>query len=294
MPLKHHTIILVPHSRARFRKFRVTNRQIIVSLSVATFLLVGSVFATWSYFTVKTDESELARLTDENEELRAVNQSFETGIRRLQKHLTEFEDRTRKLAIVAGLDGLTVGQEAGIGGGESVERVLPSVDEIGILQSRAEVLEVDLGSVQKQLDVRLQLISCTPAIAPVKGILTSGYGWRRDPYSGQRALHRAIDISTSPGRPVLAAADGIVVETKRATRLGKAVFLSHGYGLTTRYGHLSRFNVAPGQQVRRGDVIGYVGNTGRATGYHLHYEVRVDGRPVNPLAYILDGTSNRS
>jgi murein DD-endopeptidase MepM/ murein hydrolase activator NlpD len=93
---------------------------------------------------------------------------------------------------------------------------------------------------------------------------------------------------------VLAAADGIVVQAERNGRLGKAVYLSHGYGLTTRYGHLSRFNVTPGQRVKRGDTIGYVGNTGRATGYHLHYEVRLDGRPVNPLGYILDGTSNRS
>ena len=85
-----------------------------------------------------------------------------------------------------------------------------------------------------------------------------------------------------------ASADGIVVEAGEVTGLGQAVYLSHGFGVTTRYGHMSHVDVRPGQRVKRGDVVGRVGNTGRSTGYHLHYEVRVDGDPVNPLAYILD------
>jgi murein DD-endopeptidase MepM/ murein hydrolase activator NlpD len=294
MGLKHHTVIVVPHSRARFRKFRITNRQVAVTVGVVVFLLVASAFTTWSYFTIKIDESELALLDTENEELRQVNQGFETSIRKLQKQLVDFEDRTRQLAIVAGLDGLTVSQETGVGGSDIPASIAAPGATLDTMQERAAALANELEAVTSQLDERFRLISSTPAIAPVKGLLTSGYGWRRDPYSGERALHQAIDISTSPGKPVLAAADGIVVEAERNGRLGKAVYLSHGYGLTTRYGHLSRFNVSPGQRVKRGDTIGYVGNTGRATGYHLHYEVRLDGRPVNPLGYILDGTSNRS
>lgn len=293
MGLKHHTVIIVPHSRARFRKFRITSRQVGLTLASAAVLVFASAFTTWSYFTVKIDESELTALSAENEELRQVNQSFENSIRKLERQLVDFEDRTRQLAIVAGLDGLTVSQETGVGGAELPGVVAPpeTLDE---LQTRAGELGDELEMVTDQLDERFRLISSTPAIAPVKGVLTSGFGWRRDPYSGQRALHQAIDISTAPGKPVLAAADGIVVEAERNGRLGKAVYLSHGYGFTTRYGHLSRFNVSPGQRVKRGDIIGYVGNTGRATGYHLHYEVRVDGSPINPLGHILDGTSNRS
>jgi murein DD-endopeptidase MepM/ murein hydrolase activator NlpD len=100
-----------------------------------------------------------------------------------------------------------------------------------------------------------------------------------------------VDIAAAPGQPVRASADGIVVEAGEVNGLGRAVYVAHGFGVTTRYGHMSRIDVRPGQRVKRGDIVGRVGNTGRSTGYHLHYEVRVDGDPVNPLAYILDDTA---
>ena len=100
--------------------------------------------------------------------------------------------------------------------------------------------------------------------------------------------HNAVDIGSTPGHPVLAPGDGVVIRAGRIGRLGNAVYISHGFGITTRYGHLSRILVKPGQVVHRGQEIGDVGRTGRATGYHLHYEVRVDRRPVNPLGYMLD------
>ena len=133
-----------------------------------------------------------------------------------------------------------------------------------------------------------KLISSTPAIAPVRGIVTSGFGYRRDPITGQRAFHSGIDISAPPGKPVKSAATGVVVKTEEYGGLGRAVYVAHGYGITTVYGHLSRISVTPGQKVERGDVVGLVGNTGRSTGYHLHYEVQVEGKSVNPLAYMLD------
>ncbi|MCP4203364.1 MAG: M23 family metallopeptidase, partial [bacterium] len=131
----------------------------------------------------------------------------------------------------------------------------------------------------------------TPAIEPVRGILTSGFGRRRDPVTGRPAAHQGIDIATAPGRTVQAPAEGIVVEAGRVGGLGNAVYISHGYGVTTRYGHLSRIDVRPGQRVGRGDSIGRVGNSGKSTGYHLHYEVRIDGKAVNPIAYMLDRAS---
>ncbi|MGB6363471.1 MAG: hypothetical protein WBG64_12445, partial [Thermoanaerobaculia bacterium] len=186
--MKHHTVIIVPHSRARFRKFRITNRQVAIAVGLALFLLVVSAFTTWSYFTIKIDESELALLDTENDELRQVNQGFETSIRKLQKQLVDFEDRTRQLAIVAGLDGLTVSQETGVGGSDIPASVAAAPGAVlDDMQQRAETLAGELEAVTSQLDERFRLISSTPAIAPVKGLLTSGYGWRRDPYSGERA-----------------------------------------------------------------------------------------------------------
>jgi murein DD-endopeptidase MepM/ murein hydrolase activator NlpD len=135
-------------------------------------------------------------------------------------------------------------------------------------------------------------ISSTPAITPVKGIFTSGFGTRSDPLTHGSGNHQGVDIAAGAGQPVHASADGIVMIAGEQGGLGKAVFLAHGYGLTTRYGHMSAINVHAGQKVRRGDVIGRVGSTGRSTGYHLHYEVRMDGEPVNPLGYILDNSAN--
>ena len=279
MGLKHHTIIVVPHTRARFRKWRISNRQIVIGTSILAFLLSVSLFSTWSFFTKTVDKHQLATLVEENHQLRGVNQEFEDSIRDLKGRLAEFETRTQQLAIVAGLEETDTDQQSGVGGDE--------------LERRHAGLDLQLDEIEDLLQERSRQLSATPTITPVRGILTSGFGYRSDPVSGKQALHRAIDFSTAPGQPVIATADGIVLHAERSGRLGNAVSIAHGFGYTTRYGHLSRFTVEAGQRVQRGDVIGYVGNTGRATGYHLHYEVRLDGQPVNPLVYILDQTPRR-
>ena len=159
------------------------------------------------------------------------------------------------------------------------------------LKERTSQLAGTLNAVEARLNERVRWISATPAIAPVKGIFTSGFGVRADPMTHGRGDHQGVDIAAAPGQPVRASADGVVIRAAEIGGLGQAVFIAHGFGVTTRYGHMSRIEVRPGQRVKRGDIVGRVGNTGRSTGYHLHYEVRVDGDPVNPLAYILDDTA---
>ena len=294
MASTQHTIIFVPHARARFIKWRVSSRRLAVGAATLGFLALASVFTTWSFFTNTIDRNELARIHDENGELRKVNESFEGSIRNLERQLAEFEDRTHKLAIVAGLESLNVGAEAGIGGADFPGRVgtlIETESDIGWLEGRANVVLSGLRQIESTLEERDRWISSTPAIEPVKGILTSGFGRRRDPITGRLVAHHGIDIATAPGRTVRAPAGGIVVEAGRVGGLGNTVYISHGYGVTTRYGHLSKIDVKPGQRVARGDSIGRVGNSGRSTGYHLHYEVRVDGRAVNPIAYMLDRAS---
>lgn len=291
MGLKHHTIILVPHSRAKFRKWTVSSRRLAAAALAAALLLLLAAVSTWSFFFASIDKVQLTQLEKENLRLREVNQDFETSVRDLTRQLADFEDRTRQLAIVAGLDGLGLEQDPGIGG---EDLLLPEQGRLGHLNDRADLLDRGLQSISAELAERLQLAAATPSISPVRGLLTSSYGYRSDPVTGQRALHRAIDISTSPGQPVKATADAVVLRARRNGRLGNSVDLSHGHGVVTRYGHLASYNVEPGQRVRRGEVIGFVGNTGRTTGFHLHYEVRVEGQPVNPLAYILDKRPSRS
>jgi murein DD-endopeptidase MepM/ murein hydrolase activator NlpD len=285
MALKHHTIIFVPHARARLRKWRVTNLQLGVFAGGFVMATLAGLLISWSYFTTTIDRDQLDALRQENLDLKQVHASFEDSITGLKAKLSEYEERTRKLAILAGLETLNAGSEVGIGGG----RELPEdFEALNVLEERASSLDGTLDQVRERLDERARWISSMPTITPVRGITTSAYGVRRDPISGGRAFHQGIDISAAPRAPVRASAAGIVIQSGWSGGLGKAVYISHGYGLNTRYGHLADIAVEEGQRVKRGDIIGYVGNTGRSTGYHLHYEVRQDGKPANPMGYILD------
>jgi murein DD-endopeptidase MepM/ murein hydrolase activator NlpD len=284
MAIKYHTVILVPHARAKLRKWRVSNLQITVALTAAFALTVTAAFVLFSFFAGGVDSVQVDRLRSQNDSLREANLAFEQSIADLQGKLGDYESRTRKLAIVAGLDGAE-GAEAGIGGA-----FLDSSDgtDISFLEYRADRLDGRLDRVEQKLEERMRWISSVPSITPVRGILTSGFGSRRDPITGRRTQHPAIDIAAPPGREVVASADGIVTRAGKIGGLGNAVYLSHGFGLTTRYGHMSKLEVRPGDRVERGQVIGYVGSTGRSTGYHLHYEVHVDGEAMNPVGYLLD------
>jgi murein DD-endopeptidase MepM/ murein hydrolase activator NlpD len=309
---RHHTVIFVPHAHAKLRKWQVTNLQIGVAVGAVALLTLASILSLWFFFSTPSNPTEIARLRHENEKLRQANARFETSLRSLQNQLGSYEERTRQLAIVAGLESLGDGAEAGIGGGEPVaetgetgegseagiggpapgESLEETADTADLTQmaSRAEELDGTLDQVQARLDERMHWLSATPAITPVKGILTSGFGFRADPMTHGRGVHQGVDIAAAIGQPVRASADGIVLRAGLVGGLGQAVYIAHGYGLTTRYGHMSRVDVRPGQRIKRGDIVGRVGNTGRSTGPHLHYEVRLDGEPVNPLAYLYDTT----
>lgn len=289
MATEHHTIIFVPHARARLRKWRISTLQIKIAAISLLLLTVCAGYITWAYFNTTVDRAQIAHLEDENRQLRENNRSFEDSIRRLEGQLASYEDRTQQLAIVAGLSELSENDdEAGIGGDPLHLDPATGRYDLSALEERAGTLSGRLEEVYEQLEERRMRISRTPAISPVKGILTSGFGHRRDPVHHGRAFHQGIDIAASRGYPVRATADGLITRVGRIGGLGKAVYVSHDFGVSTRYGHLSEILVKPGDEIRRGDVLGKVGNTGRSTGYHLHYEVHVDGRPVNPLPYILD------
>ncbi|MBC2670328.1 M23 family metallopeptidase [Novosphingobium piscinae] len=130
-----------------------------------------------------------------------------------------------------------------------------------------------------------------PSLVPVEGVrLTSDFGMRWHPVLGGRRAHKGVDLAAPAGTPIRASADGVVERADWFAGYGLYVALEHGGQIETRYGHMSRLNVAAGQRVRKGDVIGYVGSTGRSTGPHLHYEVRIGGEAVNPIPYLQSGT----
>jgi murein DD-endopeptidase MepM/ murein hydrolase activator NlpD len=145
-----------------------------------------------------------------------------------------------------------------------------------------------LTTVRSDVDKRNALAAATPSIWPAHGWLSSNVGARKDPITGGADYHEGLDISADHGSPVFATADGTIKQAAREGSYGNLVTIDHGYGLETRYGHLSRYHVKQGAKVKRGDVVGYVGSTGRSTGSHLHYEVRVNGRLLNPLQLLLN------
>ena len=156
-------------------------------------------------------------------------------------------------------------------------------DTFGVLRDLLQGLETRLSSVRRVVERREELAAATPSIWPAHGWLTGTFGGRSDPFTGEPGFHQGIDISTEKGNPIYATADGTVEAAAYTGDYGNLIQIRHGFGLTTRYGHLSGFAVKPGQTVSRGDVIGYIGSTGRSTGAHLHYEILANGKLINPL-----------
>jgi murein DD-endopeptidase MepM/ murein hydrolase activator NlpD len=163
-------------------------------------------------------------------------------------------------------------------------------DTFGVLRNVLEALERRLSYVRRDVERQEALAGATPSIWPTYGWLTGTFGGRPDPFTGERAFHQGLDISTEKGQPVYATADGTVESAAYTGEYGNLIVLRHDFGLSTRYGHLSRFNVRPGSTVKRGHVIGFVGSTGRSTGAHLHYEILANGRLINPLLLLTQPT----
>ena len=161
-----------------------------------------------------------------------------------------------------------------------------SIDEFNFLEKNASSAALPAGSLNLISTGGLGDLTSTPSIWPVIGHLTGSFGERMDPFSGEGAFHTGVDISAQYGDPVHATADGVVIEAGDRAGYGRLVEIDHGYGVTTWYGHMSTLNVLVGEQIHRGDTIGNVGVSGRSTGPHVHYEVRINGAPVNPMRYL--------
>jgi murein DD-endopeptidase MepM/ murein hydrolase activator NlpD len=171
----------------------------------------------------------------------------------------------------------------------------PSSQDYGTLVIRidkavkeTQLKEQSVIELWESLSERLSLLNSTPNIKPARGWLTSRFGYRLNPFTNKMQLHAGLDIAAAPGSPVVAPADGVVIFASYDETYGKLVSIDHGYGVTTRFAHNSQIYVRVGQKVSKYDVISAVGNTGRSTGPHCHYEVRVNGVPVDPINYVLD------
>jgi murein DD-endopeptidase MepM/ murein hydrolase activator NlpD len=292
MANEFYTLIVVPHAKARFRKFQVSvrlTRWVLSACGGLALLLLGILgHYTW----IAVEVAELRRLKGENLALATKARAYEENAGHLQARVLQLQSIVTKLGVMAGVDqSLPDPSIGGVGGVPRLEATAPSVDvaaslksldrEVGQLTQKSSKLETFFQN-QKQL------LASTPSIWPVRGYLSEKFGNRIDPFTGQPDFHPGLDISTPRGTKVSSPADGVVVFCGQKNGYGNAMVIDHGYGVVTRYGHLDGFNVRPGQRISRGDVIGFVGSTGRSTAPHLHYEVWVDDQARNPIQYIID------
>jgi len=239
-------------------------------------------------------ESEIAALRGENATMRSATGALTSQIASLQTVVNDLSQLSPSAAERTAMARLPRAvQQSALGGlSPAAARMAlsgPSAapDAMGVVRQMLSALEARLETARPRFERRAALARATPAIWPALGALTSQFGARRDPFTAAASLHPGLDLDLELGDPVHVTADGVVIDVRHHPEYGNLVTVSHGFGIETRYAHLSRSVVRPGASVTRGQVVGHAGSTGRSTGTHLHYEVWIDGRPVNPLHYLV-------
>ena len=288
MSAKKFTILVIPEGSHRVRRFGV-KRSLLnwVACGLVLFLLgLGALM--FDYVRTNLDQGEFDRLQVENREQRDEMRRLVVKLEDLRKEMVVLAQNDAKVRVMAKLSRPKGDSMTGVGGPGSDD--LPQ--EYSDIQRRIDDLrhQIDLQresqeEIQGFLNDQRSLLAAKPSGYPVKGWVTSSFGLRRDPFNGRRKMHEGYDIAARTGTPVTATADGIVSQSKAVPGYGKMVVIDHGYGYRTYYGHNSKNYVKVGQRVKRGDRIAAVGNTGRSTGSHVHYEVRLNGVPVNPKKF---------
>lgn len=232
-------------------------------------------------------------LQKENTSLKSSFAQVQGEMASITKRMNDSEQRLASLATKAKVKGLIREKSAGgplIPSSEFSEShiSIDALNEIlGELSTKSTIINRETKELEQQVNRKIAELALIPSIWPVKGMIMSGFGFRRDPITGQSAFHEGIDIQASFGHPIISPADGIVTFAGWQSGFGRSIEISHGNGIITRYAHLSSYNVSAGGKVTRRDIIGYVGASGRATGPHLHYEILKNGKLVNPLSYIV-------
>ncbi|MBI4886400.1 MAG: M23 family metallopeptidase [Acidobacteria bacterium] len=298
MPSRRYTILVADRSSGLVRRATVAVRPLAIALSVllATPILIGfgAAWKGWSDVAALRDSHEALEV--ENANYREATQALAGQIESLQAAISDLSARSaldpnlaramnRLPALVKSraMGGGSVAAKDQISYARTLSALATPDDTFGLLRTLLEGLQDRLNALARNVDRRNALANATPSMWPAYGWLSSGMGVRRDPMTGDPDYHAGLDIAGDRGQPVYATAAGTVREVGYQGAYGNLIVIDHGFGLETRYGHLLKFQVKPGARVQRGDIIGQVGATGRATGYHLHYEVTANGRLINPL-----------
>lgn len=302
---RNYSVIIVSDATSTNKEFTVSSKLIRNAILGFSFLVLFFGFILFHYLTMTLDKQKMVRLESDAREKRQKISEMSSTIDVLNGRLKQMEIYKEKIMVATGLTSPLALREVGSGGpGTSLPGggdfptspslvpgtplrgdTLPATPNI---RDKARKIEDSLKMVEKYVDQQKLHLAATPAIMPTRGILTGFFGNRLHPFTGRYEFHSAVDIATQLGNKIIAPADGVILVAETRDYYGKMIILDHGFGYVTRYGHLSGYNVREGQRVKRFDVIGYVGTTGRSNGPHLHYEVRYYEKPINPLDFILD------
>jgi murein DD-endopeptidase MepM/ murein hydrolase activator NlpD len=298
---RRYTVVIADRATGVVRRFTISLKPTlaIVAMLFSLPVLIG-LGARWSAVAeISALRAQTATLQVENNSYRAATKELTDQVVSVQAFVDELSaDAKLDPASAKALARLPASVRAGaMGGGATDSPIARSVlsptlaspdDTFGPLREWLGRLGSRLQVVKNDVDKRAALVAATPSVWPAYGSLSAAFGQRDDPFSGSPATHTGIDISADKGRPVYSTAAGRVESTAWNGDYGNMVVVDHGFGIVTRYAHLSAFAVHPGATVERNQVIGYVGATGRATGPHLHYEMLVNGQLTNPLRFLTD------
>lgn len=292
MKARRYSVVLADRATGAVRRFTIPLRPVLAAVvCVVTLPVLIGLGARWSA------DARISQLRAENALLQIENASFRGATGELAGQIASLQTAMDEIGVKAAVDPdadrainrlpARVRSRA-MGGGSEVGSIVSDAvgapdSPFGVLRGLLGAIETRLDNVRTGVERRHALASATPSIWPLTGWISSGFGSRRDPFTGGTDFHPGLDISGNTGQEIQAPADGMVIDAANSGNYGNLVTLDHRFGITTRYAHLSRFAISPGQQVHRGQVIGYVGTTGRSTSSHLHYEVLVNGQLTNPL-----------
>lgn len=275
---------LTRRNKALHLSFPIYYIYIAVAIIFGFFVLSGA----FARFLINrfTERGFLNSLIAENSQLNRQLSAYATAVDSFRQFLafTEQMDNKLRAAVNLGLVSSDV-RLMGVGGNQTPSPA-PEVDE---LIRRARFTQRSLLEIDRAVARQQERLKCLPSIWPVQGWVTSGFGYRPDPFTGKREMHQGMDIIAPRGTPIVAPADGKVVYAGWKSGFGRTVEIDHGWGVTTFYGHCNSLRVSGGKRVKRGEVIATVGSSGHATGNHLHYGVKLNGNWVNPADYILTG-----
>lgn len=308
MAKKYFTLIIVPEATSRFRQIRIPHGLVYGIVLVTMLVIIG--IPTASYLMVKHYQSMkqvaagLPAIRKTTKDQKFLVEQYERDITELRQMVSRLKRDNGKLMNMAGIEHVPDAPEVftGMGGPdgselgeilqsfyqESEEAMLEKVESLSKLKGYAVDQEALSQRLLEFFQDQKTLLAATPSVWPVKGWITSGFGNRKSPFTGKTTMHSGLDIATSSGTPISAPADGIVSFSGTKGSYGKVLVIDHGYGYSTFYGHCSALKKKVGEKVKRGDVVALVGNTGKSTGPHTHYEVRVNGVATDPMKYILD------